>query len=539
VSQNQIIVLNSDPEIIIIQDTGVQGVPGVGIPTGGLAGQVLGKASNANYDTTWFDPQGVTQADAPLVIVGGHIQIPIATAQSDGYLSALDFTTFAQKQDALGFTPENIANKGVANGYAPLDGSNLIPVAYIPPGVVGGLTFLGLWNASTNTPVITSGVGTNGDYYKVSVAGNTIIDGIGNWAVGDWIIFNGTAWDKIANYESVISVNGQTGAVVLGTADISETGTNYYYTDARSRGSVSALTPLAYDSGTGQFTIQQSSASQAGFLSASDFSTFQSKQNALSFGSLSEATSSVLTITNGAGAVIGTGTAIQVKKSSGSQDGYLASTDFAIFYAKEPAITAGTTAQYFRGDKTFQTLDTSVVPENGPLYYTNARTIGSTLTGYVSGAGTISPTDSILSAIQKLNGNIGALVTGVSSVNGQTGAVSLTTTNISEGTQLYFTDARTYLAQIASFTPSAGTITAGDSLQTILQKLQGNISNVGLYTFSTGLTNTAGTITANLSTGVAGGQGVIGGTASGNALTLSSTSNATKGKIFFGTSAYD
>lgn len=61
----------------------------------------------------------------------------------------------------------------------------------------------------------------------------------------------------------------------------------------------------------------------------------------------------------------------------------------------------------------------------------------------------------------------------------------------------------------------------------------------GSYTFSTGLTDAAGTITANLSTGVSGGQSVIGGTAASNSLTLSSTSNATKGKLLFGSSAYD
>lgn len=68
-------------------------------------------------------------------------------------------------------------------------------------------------------------------------------------------------------------------------------------------------------------------------------------------------------------------------------------------------------------------------------------------------------------------------------------------------------------------------------------------SNVGSggsgFTFSTGLTNTSGTITNNLSTGVSGGQTIIGGTASGNNLTFSSTSHATKGKDIFGTSAYD
>lgn len=65
-------------------------------------------------------------------------------------------------------------------------------------------------------------------------------------------------------------------------------------------------------------------------------------------------------------------------------------------------------------------------------------------------------------------------------------------------------------------------------------------SKESALTFSTGLTRATNTITANLSTGVSGGQSVIGGTASGNNLTLSSTSNATKGKILFGTnSAYD
>ena len=39
----------------------------------------------------------------------------------------------------------------------------------------------------------------------------------------------------------------------------------------------------------------------------------------------------------------------------------------------EPTITAGTTAQYWRGDKTWQTLNTSVVPEGTNLYWTQTR----------------------------------------------------------------------------------------------------------------------------------------------------------------------
>lgn len=41
--------------------------------------------------------------------------------------------------------------------------------------------------------------------------------------------------------------------------------------------------------------------------------------------------------------------------------------------AKEPAITVGTSSQYWRGDKTFQTLNTAAVAESGNLYFTNAR----------------------------------------------------------------------------------------------------------------------------------------------------------------------
>jgi hypothetical protein len=39
----------------------------------------------------------------------------------------------------------------------------------------------------------------------------------------------------------------------------------------------------------------------------------------------------------------------------------------------EPIITSGTTGQYRRGDKTWQTLNTTVVPEGSNLYWTTAR----------------------------------------------------------------------------------------------------------------------------------------------------------------------
>lgn len=99
------------------------------------------------------------------------------------------------------------------------------------------------------------------------------------------------------------------------------------------------FTASDFNSSSGLISIdyangQKASASQAGFLSSTDWSTFNGKEPALTKGNLTEATSSVLTISGGTGAVIGTGTSIQVKQSSGAQDGYLSSADWTTFNNK-------------------------------------------------------------------------------------------------------------------------------------------------------------------------------------------------------------
>ncbi len=136
-------------------------------------------------------------------------------------------------------------------GVATLDASGKVPTSQIP--MQGDLNYQGTWNASTNTPTLTSSTGTQGYYYVVSVAGTTNLDGITDWQIGDWAIYNGTVWQKVDNTDAVTSVNGQTGTVVLTTTNIAE-GTNEYFTTARARGSVSAGTGISYDNGTGVIT---------------------------------------------------------------------------------------------------------------------------------------------------------------------------------------------------------------------------------------------------------------------------------------------
>lgn len=114
--------------------------------------------------------------------------------------------------------------------------------------------------------------------------------------------------------------------------------------------------------------------------------------------------------------------------------------------SKESEISAGTTSQYWRGDKSWQTLNTTAVVEGANLYFTNARAIASVLTGYTSGAGTVAATDTVLQAIQKLNGNIGAIT--LSSLGG----INFSTVNsgYTVGTNTALTNSQTLNAQLGN-----------------------------------------------------------------------------------------
>lgn len=76
------------------------------------------------------------------------------------------------------------------------------------PRAVNGLSYQGAWDATGALPPAT----TAGDYYIVSVAN-------GSYAIGDWIVFNGSSFDQISNSTLITSVFGRTGAVTATEGD--------------------------------------------------------------------------------------------------------------------------------------------------------------------------------------------------------------------------------------------------------------------------------------------------------------------------------
>jgi len=83
--------------------------------------------------------------------------------------------------------------------------------------VAGGLSYQGTWNASTNTPTLASSTGVNGYYYIVSTAGSTNLNGITDWQIGDWLLFNGTVWQKIDQSDLIQSITSADGSIVVTT----------------------------------------------------------------------------------------------------------------------------------------------------------------------------------------------------------------------------------------------------------------------------------------------------------------------------------
>jgi len=215
---------------------------------------------SANIEYVIPNPgNAVTSADFVLTegaqTINGAKTLTSALAMSSQKITGLaDGTT---TNDAVNFGQLSLyiplTQKGANNGVATLDAGGKVPVSQLPNSV---MEYQGNWNASTNSPTLADGTGNAGDVYRVNVAGTQNL-GSGSlvFAIGDWVVYNGTIWEKSINSNAVVSVNGQTGIVSLVTSDIPE-GTNLYFTNLRAQDAVGAIVAnsskvsLTYVSGT-------------------------------------------------------------------------------------------------------------------------------------------------------------------------------------------------------------------------------------------------------------------------------------------------
>jgi hypothetical protein len=128
-------------------------------------------------------------------------------------LNGMD-TAIGNKQVALGYTAENVANKNQNSGYCGLDAGGKVATTQLPDTILGALQYKGTHDCSTESYPDSP---ETGDYYVASVQG-TISTTL--YRVGDWLVYDGSFWGKIDNSTAVSSVAGKTGAVTLSAGDV-------------------------------------------------------------------------------------------------------------------------------------------------------------------------------------------------------------------------------------------------------------------------------------------------------------------------------
>ncbi len=268
-------------------------------------------------------------------------------------------------------------------------------INYSPPSLLlGTVTYKGTWSAATNTPTLDASPSstTNGNYYVVSADGTQFSLAFN---IGDWIISNGSSWEKVDNTDAVFSVFGRMGAVVGVSTDYSSVGITNTALGASNPSTVAATNITA----TG--TVAASGAVTGSNLS-------------------------------------GTNTGNQTIQLTGG-------------------VTGSGTGSFAATVVTNANLTGDVTSVGNATTLTNAPVIAKVLTGYSSGAGTVAATDSILTAIQKLNGNdaTNANLTGVITSSGNATSIAAQT-----GTGTTFvTQASPTLTTPNLGTPSAGVLT--------------------------------------------------------------------------------
>lgn len=184
--------------------------------------------SNVDNTSDASKPVSTAQAVAIAVVqsdIDAHeanTSNPHSVTKTQVGLGSADNTSDANKpistatQTALDLK-QSLSEKGNANGYASLDGGGKVPVSQLPASL---MEYKGVWNASTNSPTLADGSGDTGDVYRVGTAGTQNLgSGSISFDIGDYVIYNGSIWQKSDTTDAVATVFGRTGNVVATSGD--------------------------------------------------------------------------------------------------------------------------------------------------------------------------------------------------------------------------------------------------------------------------------------------------------------------------------
>ncbi len=128
--------------------------------------------------------------------------------------STVTGTTTSDALEHLDTAKQETSEKSAVDGYASLDSAAKVPTSELPASVIGSVIYKGAWDASTNNPVISDATGSRGWFYAVCDAGTQDLgSGDITFAIGDWVIHNGTIYEQLYRASAVVTVFGRDGVV--------------------------------------------------------------------------------------------------------------------------------------------------------------------------------------------------------------------------------------------------------------------------------------------------------------------------------------
>jgi D-arabinose 5-phosphate isomerase GutQ len=354
------------------------------IPLGSAAQYFRGDLTLSNFQT---DVRNQLSAGTNITYVNGNIGL----TNNSVTLNTLPLTLGGSQTFATGTTGVdfNISSAGSVHTF------NIPTASVFARGLINSTDYTNFNAAYNNRIASLTTAGTSG---AATLSGNVL--NIPNYTIaglgGENAIVPGTTLQYWRGDKTWQTLN----------SSVVPEGTNFYYTDTRSRNALSITTSgsngaATYNSALGVFNIPAYTLNGLGGVPSSrlingldlsadrTFSTSDIAEGSRQYFTSTRARTSISLTTVGTGGL----------STYDNTTGVLNIPNYTVTgLGAEPSIIAGNTLQYWRGDKTWQTLNTTIVPEGTNEYFTQAKArsaISITTTG-TSGSAVYSPATGVL-----------------------------------------------------------------------------------------------------------------------------------------------